>query len=201
MDMCILIKDHYIMLGHEEILCSQWSNPQPIRKTEGSCIYEKSRSTKTCLQVCLLKTQDVKVLPAEKLICRKSRLYHSLQSINIIGQNLHRIGITAKRRRPHGPWIVRKPLRFPLSVAKASPRLRAPAVISTLRSCPAHVRHDVLDSRNQAATTAETRVQELDISLTCHMKLNLTCLPKPGTFSSMVKNTSHKKKVKNRNRK
>jgi hypothetical protein len=47
-------------------------------------------------------------------------------------------------------------------MGKASPGLIAPGMISTLRSL-AHVLRDALDSRNQAVTTAETRVQELDI--------------------------------------
>jgi len=34
-------------------------------------------------------------------------------------------------------------------------------MISTLRTCLARVLRDALDSRNQAVTTAETRVQEL----------------------------------------
>lgn len=172
----------WYMFGHKEISCSHWSNPQPIRKTEGSCTYAENRSTKTCLQVCLLKTQDVKVLPAKQLICRKSWVYNSLQSINIPGQNLHRIGITAKWGRPHGPWIVRDPLRFPLFVGKASPGLRGPGMISTPRSCLAHVCRDVLDSRNQAATTAKTRVQELGISLTYPVNLNLRLFAKTEAF-------------------
>jgi len=46
-------------------------------------------------------------------------------------------------------------------MGKASPGLIAPGMISTLRTCIAHVLRDALDSRNQAVTTAETRVQEL----------------------------------------
>jgi len=115
------------------------SNPLPRVK-----LYIRASSngnTKTTyLQVCLLKTQDVKVLSANQFICRKPWLHNSLKSINVPGQNLHTIGISAKWRRSHCPWIISNPLRSSLLVGKASPGLRLPGRVTTLRRCGSHVR-------------------------------------------------------------